>query len=119
MSILTGKLIHKPIIVTIRGNVSSGNSPWASQIQKAAETLGYRAEVSDHRVFSFGENYQRDYEKEVVRMSNDNVDIGIIVVGTGSVKNTPFSIEISPQISAPMDILGLLLGMGGHQKDAA
>lgn len=123
MSILTGKLISKPIIVTIRGNVSSGKSPWAKKIHEAAEAAGYQSEISDYRCFSFSKTLTKDYQREVDMMKRNNVDIGIIVIGTGN-DRTPFSIEISADgLTAPMDVLGLLLGWVSQRqavrKDAA
>lgn len=108
MSIITGNLIHKPIVVTIRGNVSSGKSPWAYELQRKSEQAGYRVVISDHRVFSFSKSYQKDYQEALDWITKNEADIGVIVVGTGNDRDTPFSIEIEPQITAPIDILALL-----------
>jgi hypothetical protein len=122
MSILTGKLIHKPIVVTIRGNVSTGKSPWARELEKKAKAAGCQVVVSDCDVFAFSKSYEKDYEATRDWITAIGADIGVIVVGTGNGKDAPFSIDIEPAITAPMDILALLCNWpipAPHKDEAA
>jgi uridine kinase len=111
MSIITGNLIHKPIIVTIRGNVGTGKTPWATRLGKLVEQAGYKVDISDYEVYAGSKSYKHDYDNVVNRIRKHDYDMGIIVVTTQPTeeRNT-FSIQIEPAITAPMDILFLLSG---------
>lgn len=110
-------MTEKPTcFIYIYGVVSSGKSPWAHFIEKQATDLGFKVYVSDYEIYDFkpaNKNFEKKLDKIKSKIEKMNVDIGIIVIGTGTgkdVENKRFRIEIEDGIIFPMPVMNIIAG---------
>lgn len=102
--------------IYIYGRVSSGKSPWAHFIEGRAIDLGFKVHVSDYEIFDYdpvNKNFGKKLDKIKSKIEKMNVDIGIIVIGTGTgnnVKDKKFRIEIEDGMLFPIPIMNIIAG---------
>lgn len=102
--------------IYIYGQVSSGKSPWAHFIEKQAEDLGFKVHVSNYEIYdvkSLTPKFEKKLGQIKSKIEKKNVDIGIIVIGTGTgkdVKNKKFRIEIEDGMLFPMPVMNIIAG---------